>query len=105
MKRILSVLSVTILLFIMLCGCSANNPIGAKNITIGGATFSSDTTEIELQNVESPDLAVLAECSELSHLTLSDCKLSDNNGNCVLSQVPWNWPDSIKTIKIEEENE
>lgn len=40
----------------------------------------------------------------LKNATCLECKLSDNHGDCVLSQIPCNWPDSIKTIKIKEEN-
>lgn len=61
-------------------GCtiySEGEPGSAMDISIGGITFSSDVTELDLSGKGLNDIAALSACSSLEKLNISDNSISD----------------------------
>lgn len=68
------------------CSVFSDTPIEeVREITLGGVTFKSDVTELDLSGKGIDDISKLADCTELSVLNLSDNSIS---GISVLAYMP-----------------
>jgi len=56
--------------------CYASNEHIIKTLTVGGVTFDSDVTELDLSGLGLTDLSPLKACSALQRLDISDNKIS-----------------------------
>ena len=60
-----------------------------EELTLGGVTFKSDVTELELGGKGITDISVLAKCKRLTKLDLRDNKISNLDALSGLAQLDW----------------
>lgn len=59
------------------CAIHSEAPSAAPQITLGGATFETDSTELKLSGLGLTDISALSECSSLTFLDLSSNSIAD----------------------------
>ena len=71
-----------------------------KEITLGGKTFSTDVTELNLGNLGIEDISDLASCTKLQKLDLRDNKISDLSPLVELQDLEWLciWNNEVEDI-------
>ena len=75
------------------CELLTDEPVStATEITLGGMTFMSDVTELDLSNRQISDISALAECTDLESLNLSGNVISNISA---LASLP-----NLKTLDI-----
>ncbi len=73
-------------------GCvihSENTSATASKISVGGTTFASDVTELDLSDLGLSDLSALSVCKELKKLDLSGNEISDLTPLMDLPKLEW----------------
>lgn len=73
-------------------GCSvyADEPVDAAvDVTLGGKTFKSDVTELDLSDCDLDDLSALAACTALQKLDVRDNDISDLTPLMELPELQW----------------
>lgn len=78
-------------------GCSilTDEPV-TTDISLGGRTFKSDVTELDLSGLGLTDISALADCTQLEYLDLSSNEISDIS---VLAAMP-----NLRTLDLTDNN-
>lgn len=73
---------------------------GPKEVTLGGKTFSTDVTELNLGNLRLEDISALASCTKLKKLDLRDNKITDLSPLVELQELEWLciWNNEVEDI-------
>ena len=73
---------------------------GPKEITLGGRTFSTDVTELNLGGLALKDISALSACKDLVKLDLRDNKISDISPLVDLQNLQWLciWNNEVEDI-------
>lgn len=61
----------------------------AKELSLGGISFTSDVTELDLSSLGITDISPLADCTELTTLDLRDNQISDLSPLSELQSLTW----------------
>lgn len=71
-----------------------------KEITLGGKTFSTDVTELNLGNLGIEDISALVSCTKLTKLDLRDNRISDLSPLVELQDLEWLciWNNEVEDI-------